>query len=112
MPRTSVTLYRRGNSKTPRMDHVRDDDVARYVNHDGVECVIARSGGISCFDTTPCPGKGPEWRLPAGTEYPDDLYLRDDPDEPDHWTWEPEVDMTMTRYKDLLATVGLSFQPS
>lgn len=108
MPQTPVILYRRGNSQTPRMDNVRDD-VATYIDDNGEECVIAKSGGISCWEFTPCPGRSFEWMLPTGTEYPYDLYLRRDEDVVGHWSWEPDVDMPMARYKDWLLTLGLNF---
>jgi hypothetical protein len=107
MPATPVVLYRRGNTRGPRMDNVRDDDL--WISPDGQE-VGGRSGGVSCFSVSPCEGKGPEWKLSEQTPYSDDLYLRQDNGDPTHWTWEPAVDMPMSRYKDLLVNLGLAFE--
>jgi len=117
MPQTPVILYRRGNASGPRIDNVRNPnppdplhppDLA-IISQGGVLSVIARSGGVSCFDTSPCPGNGTEWYLPKDTGYPAGLYLRGDPNEPGHYTWEPDTDMTLDAYKALLRQVGLQF---
>jgi hypothetical protein len=93
------------------MDRVRCPEDITIITKNGDEWVIARSGGVSCYDISPTGLKGPEWRLPEDAEYPDSLYLRPpDPTDPNHWTWEPNEDMTLARFKDLLLTVGQKFE--
>ena len=106
MAMTPVDLYRRGNTSGPRMNHVRYSDIATFINN-GDEWVIGQSGGVSCFDINPPPGKGPIWCLPKGSPYSDELFLRDDRNT--HWSWEPAHDMSMGDYRAVLATVGRNF---
>jgi hypothetical protein len=107
MGTTPKALYRRGNATIPRMDNVRPIIDIAVINQGGVDWVLSRSGGVSCYDYTPPPGSGPIWELPAGTTYPDDLYLRDDQN--GHWNWEPENDMTLAAFRALLVDVGRNF---
>jgi hypothetical protein len=106
MPTTSIDLYRRGNSTSPRMHCVRPTDVSAFMQN-GVEWVSARSGGMSTFASSTPPGNGRIWRLPAGSPYSDELRLENDFN--DHWQWEPAHDMEMALYRALLAAVGLKF---
>ena len=103
---TPVDLYRRGNATGPRMDNIRPVDVASFTQN-GTEWVRGRSGGISTFATPTLPGRGRIWRMPAGTSYSDELHLENDQD--DHWSWEPALDMELTRYRALLTAVGRNF---
>jgi hypothetical protein len=103
---TSIDLYRRGNSSSPRMDNVRPVDVASFIRN-GAEWVGGRSGGISTFASPTPPGRGRIWRLPAGTLYSDELHLEND--HGDHWSWGPARDMKMARYRAFLAAVGQNF---
>jgi hypothetical protein len=109
MPTTSVALYRRGNTTAPLLDNVRPGDVGTYMEA-GVEHVIAKSGGISCNETGVDGGDRREWSLAQGVDYPDELYLRQDDHIVGHWFIEPAVNMSMPRYKDLLATLGSKFK--
>ncbi len=88
------------------MDNVRPVDVTSFIRS-GAECVRGRSGGISTFASAAPPGRGRIWRLPAGTSYPDELYLEND--HGDHWSWEPARDIEMARYRAFLAAVGRNF---
>jgi hypothetical protein len=99
------------------MEHVRIPDppdplcppeVTLFIQA-GEVWVIRRSGGVSCFDAAQ--GGNREWRLPQGEPYPDELFLRRDPGDPTHWTWEPDTDMKLADYKALLSAVGLKFLP-
>jgi hypothetical protein len=103
---TPVDLYRRGNATSPRIDHIRSIDVGRFTLS-GVEWVVGRSGGISTFASSPSPGRGKIWRLPAGVPYSDELVLIND--HGNHWSWEPAQNMELTRYRELLAALGRSF---
>jgi hypothetical protein len=102
---TPVEFYRRGNAAGPRMDHVRPMDVSSFTRN-GVEWVVARSGGISTFASLP-PGHGRIWRLPAGVLYSAELALNNDHGA--HWSWEPAQDMELSRYRALLSAVGRNF---
>ena len=106
MGTTPVQLYRRGNASSPRLDHVRPIDVTIFIRN-GIEWVAARSGGISTFAFPTLPGRGRIWRLPAGTQYPDELILNND--HGDHWSWEPAQDMALSRYRTLLSAVARNF---
>jgi hypothetical protein len=64
-------------------------------------------GGISTFASSPPPGRGKIWRLPAGAAYSDELALIND--HGNHWSWEPAQDMELTRYRELLAALGRNF---
>ena len=109
MGTTPVALYRRGNSKTARLDHVRPGYDVITVARGGTERVLGRSGGVSTFATDPPPGNGKVWTLDAGTNYPDGiLYLWNDQD--DHWSWEPAVDMPLDDYRQALRDVNGKFR--
>jgi hypothetical protein len=43
------------------------------------------------------------WRLPAGTEYPDEISAIND--HGDHYNWEPNVDLQLSDFVALLAAV-------
>jgi hypothetical protein len=109
MGTTTTGLYRRGNSTSPRMDHVRTGPNGDLTvqNRNADDWVIGKSGGVSCFDYTPTPGTGREWTLVKGSTYSDDLYLRDDQN--GHWSWEPAVDMKLEDFKNLLRRIGRNF---
>ncbi len=106
MATTTTDLFRRGNAASARLTHVRlgkDIDVFQI---NGVDWVAAHSGGISTFSVQP-PGAN-WWLLPVGYDYPDDLALAND--HGDHYSWEPNVDMTLADYIALLASVQAAFQ--
>jgi hypothetical protein len=50
---------------------------------------------------------GRPWRLPAGSQYPDELLVW--PDEPGHYAWAPAKDMTLEDYKAALFLAGKGF---
>ena len=102
---TRVDLYRLGNSSSPRMDNVREKDVEMF-ERDGKTWVKARSGGVSTFSKPS--GKSNEWRLKKGTSFPSKLRVYND--HGDHWQWEPEVDMPLDDYLDLLRQVNRLFE--
>jgi hypothetical protein len=104
MAKTPVDLYRRGNSKSPRMDNVRLDlDIAIY-KKEGIlwvkETVASglKPGGISTFSVQ---GKGKNWwKIDAGVEIPQDLELIND--RGNHWLWKPSQTMALEQYKRAL----------
>jgi hypothetical protein len=104
MQKTLVPLYRMGNASSPRMDHVRSQDVEVYENN-GELWVVERSGGISTFSVQ---GLGKNWWLLAvGTEVPTELFLINDYG--NHWSWEPNCTMPIEDYKSALRRIGDNF---
>lgn len=112
---TDRDLYRRGNTTSPKMDHVREGkdipdgaDMARNTDKvivDGRERVM----GQSTFEGM-APGKG-IWRLPSGTNL-GELGLRVINDEGDHWAVQPLEDMSKSAYKAALEQLNRLFTPS
>ena len=105
MPTTNTNLYRRGNAAIPRLSHVRvgkDIDV-HPIN--GIDWVDAHSGGVSTFSMRPTGANW--WLLPAGYDYPDELAVVND--HGDHYSWEPNVDMSLADYIALLTIVDETF---
>lgn len=104
MAKTPVDLYRRGNSKSPRMDNVRlEKDIATYKKDEVIwvkETVASDSepGGISTFSTQ---GKGKNWwKIDAGIEIPPELELIND--RGNHYLWKPSQTMPLEQYKRAL----------
>ena len=105
MPKTITDLYRRGNAAGPRLAQVRiGKDMVTYQNQ-GVEWVRAHSGGVSTFSVQG-PGKN-WWLLRAGFDYPADLSVSND--HGSHYSWEPNVDLTLAEFIALLASVEGAF---
>jgi hypothetical protein len=106
MPRTPVDLFRRGNASGPRLARVRVGTDIATVQKNGEDWVVARSGGVSTFSA---PGRGANWwRLPAGTDYPDELLVVND--HGNHYNWEPNVDLPLRAFVALLASLEPAFQ--
>jgi hypothetical protein len=105
MARTTTDLYRRGNTLSPRLTHVRvGKDILTSI-HNGIETAQAHSGGISTFSS---PGSGRNWWvLPAGTEYPDEISVIND--HGNHYSWEANVDLPLADFLALLATMESAF---
>jgi hypothetical protein len=109
MGKTTVKLFRRGNSADARMYRVRPDLDAIIKVRNGAEWVTGRERGVSTSRTkiTNLRG-GTWWCLPAGTEYQGDLlFVVNDHD--DHYAWQPERDMTLTEFREALATLNQNF---
>ena len=89
-------LFRRGNTDSPEADNVRTPDTSP--NYDVVPdengMICPNNGGISTSEN-PLPGK--TWKLPAGTELPEGLQLRNDHGA--HWLIEPSRGMTVDDFK-------------
>ena len=106
MPKTNTDLYRRGNASGPRLAQVRNGkDIVAYLSQ-GVFWVAAHSGGVSTFSVQG-PGKH-WWLLPAGFDYPSELSVVNDHGE--HYSWEPNVDLTLADFIALLASVEWAFR--
>ncbi len=86
--RTTLDLYRAGDSNGPKFDQFRPGEIVTGVRN-GVDWVLGpRQGGAS---TKAAPGglKRVTWyRLPQGTPF-DDAMLFLWNDYADHWSWEP-----------------------
>jgi len=106
MASTTTDLFRRGNASGPRMTHVRVGvDVTVYVAN-GVNWVLAGSGGISTFSEQ---GPGTNWwLLPAGFDYADELVVVND--HGNHFSWEPKADMTLADFVRRLALTEQGFR--
>lgn len=106
---THTDLYRSGNAGSAQLSRLRlniaNSDVETY--RIGAEVwVRAGTGGVSTFDR-PQAWRGPTWRLPAGTDLPDELVLRSDIS--GHWTVEPARDMRLSEYEAALETLNARF---
>lgn len=104
-------LYRSGNATTPRMENVRLErvppDIETYTVK-GVVWVKARTGGISTTETKPKTGQEKGWwKASAGTKVSPKLTVRND--KPNHWAWEPTVDMPLDDYISLLKEANKHF---
>src|SRR5665213_483505 len=107
MGKTPCELFRAGNSSSARLDNVRPSDVT-IVKVSGVDTVRARSGGISTHEAIDPTLNGIWWRLPAGTDYNDNvLFLNND--QTGHWSWEPTQDFPVSSYRAALASVNVRF---
>lgn len=69
--------------------------------------VKANTGGVSTWDTPNAAWRGPTWRLPLGSQYPDELLPTNDA--PGHWSWEPSRDMLLVEYVTALEAVNALF---
>ena len=84
------------------MDKVKTSDLTIYWNN-GSDWVKASTGGISTLEAPDAALNGVWWKLPAGTDYPDQaLLIINDLPSIGHWSWEPAFDMPLTRFQELL----------
>ena len=116
MAKTPVALYRKGNACSPRMDHVRPNDITVYEQQDELWVMLtveegrlsagmSRSEGISTVES---PGSGKNWyKLDLGTDIPPELELVNDRD--GHWLFQPSRPMTLEKYKEALHLIGTFF---
>lgn len=102
MPTTTI-LYREGNTTSPRMDNVRQQDITIYQNQ-GVSWVQTGTGGISTWSVDN--GNLKMWSLPLGSAIPNQLQVVLDPNLANHYLWEPTQNMTLANYKLLLNQVA------
>ncbi|WP_333454867.1 Tse2 family ADP-ribosyltransferase toxin [Microcoleus sp. Pol10D4] len=116
MPTTPVALYRKGNASSPRMDHVRPNDIAvseqqgelwvmPTLEEGKLSGGMSRPEGISTYES---PGSGKNWyKLDLGTDIPPELELVNDRD--GHWLFQPSRPMTLEKYKEALHLIGTFF---
>lgn len=101
-------LYRFGNSISPRLDHVRSNDVDLYENN-GIVLVRANGKGISLLSEEEARRKpGWLWLIPRNTPMPVGLALN--PDRPGHFALCPVSDMTVDRSRTLLSELAVCCQ--
>jgi hypothetical protein len=108
MAGTSLELFRAGNTTSPRMDRVRQDDVEIY-DVNGIEWVRGRVGGMSTQTAIDPALGGRWWRLPAGSNY-DDRLLFVVNDDVGHWAWQSSFDMPLADYRAALSAVSARFR--
>jgi hypothetical protein len=110
MGKTTVDLFRSGNSASPRMHRVRSGRDAIIKVRNGVEWVKGRKIGVSTSARITNLQGGTWWCLPAGSEFRDDILFVVN-DHHDHYAWQPERDMTLMEFKEALATLNQNFLP-
>jgi hypothetical protein len=125
MGKTTVDLFRSGNSRHARLHEVRCahvpgsnpaavPDVDSYIEPVTQAIWVSAApnfNGASCWAARQASWKKP-WRLIAGEDYPDGLYLWNDDNPPGHWTWAPAQDMPLDDYITALAVVNAKFKPA
>src|SRR5208283_3331444 len=111
---TVVDLYRSGSSSSARLEKVRlgnafptDPEIGTRIDPSGVLWVLKDTGGVSTWEAAKPTWLNRVWRLPSGSAYPAGLKVWND--DPGHWVWEPEQDMTLTDYQDLLGQMNPPF---
>jgi hypothetical protein len=106
MGKTTVDLFRCGNSSSPRMHRVRLDDAIVRVRN-GVSWVEGMKKGVSTFSRiTQLSGKW--WRLPKDAAYSDDLLIVVN-DHGHHFAWQPARDMTLNEFQIALGALNREF---
>ncbi len=98
-------LYRFGNSTSPRLDHVREQDEVMY-EQDGETWVRANGKGISLVPKERAMQRGGWiWMLPKNTVMPLGLALH--PDRPSHVSLCATHDMPLHQFCSLLLQVAV-----
>ena len=102
-------LFRVGNSSTPRLNHVRPQDIDRF-ERNGITMVRSNGKGISLLSEKGLArlrGGGWLWKISRTTSLPSGLAISADPGNPGHFLLCPSVDMTVARYHALLSELAL-----
>jgi hypothetical protein len=108
MAKTPCDLFRAGGKTTgPRMENVRPADVTIF-SQSSMDYVKGRGGGVSTYDAKDPMLGGTWWVMPKGEDY-DDKLLFLNADGTGHYAWEPNVDMPVSAYKAILATLNEKF---
>lgn len=93
-----------GNSISPRMNHIREQDI-EILDRNGIYWVSANSGGISTFSIV---GRGKNWwQLEEGLSIPTELRVVND--HGNHYLWEPSYTMKLEDYEIALSSIGELF---
>jgi hypothetical protein len=98
-----LDLYRFGNAKSPRLDHIRPLKDARLEERNSVKYIIADGNGISVFSTFD-PRKKNLWKIPKGTPLPEGVILVEDKrsGHENHYMLAPASNMRLSAFLDLL----------
>jgi hypothetical protein len=108
---TSIELFRSGNSSSCLLERVRiqgaNPDVDVYNKGSGSVWVRSNGLGVSTWDLIDPTWSGKPWRLPVGSAYPDCLRVWND--DPNHWVWEPFIDMPLSDYVAALQDASSRF---
>ena len=100
-------IFRLGNSKSPKLSHVRPIDVDTFeINQ--ITMIRANGKGISVFDKqgiNESPMNGWVWRFPPHIRPPTGLKLVKD--RKHHYCIAPTQDMPMDKYKGLLEEMAI-----
>ena len=101
-----LDLYRFGNSKSPRFDHIRPNKDARIIDSNGIKYILADGNGISAFSSVPI-GKKNTWKLRKGTPLPVGVKLVIDkrPNHETHYMLAPENTMKLSEFHALMDKV-------
>jgi hypothetical protein len=100
------SLYRAGNSTSPRLDNVRPQDAVTFFKN-GATWVKGKSGkGISSFDRAQ--NVKNEWCVAKGTTISSNLHVHND--QGNHWSWEPAHDMPLSTYTQELQNAQQHFK--
>jgi hypothetical protein len=114
MAATAIPLYRKGTSKSARLDNLRNDDVEIFTDAAVSEiCVkLTNTTGVSCYGSAVALAglHGHTWNLPPKSDYDETRLLlwQDDPDS-DHWNWTPARDMPGSEFVEALRVVNGKF---
>lgn len=103
-------LFRLGNTKTPKLSHVRPRDVDTILIN-GITIIKANGKGISVFDKVGInnsPMTGWVWRFASNTQPPFGLKLVQD--KPHHFCIAPTQNMPLGKYIGLLEELALKAQ--
>lgn len=98
---TTVDVFRMGNSSGPKLVTERAPRVGVDIFPDENGMISPGQGGSSTFETMNRPAKW--WELPAGTQLPDGLQIRNDT--PGHWLIEPSRSMSIEEFRQLLLQI-------
>jgi hypothetical protein len=98
---TTVDLFRMGNSSGPKLVTERAPRIGVDIYPDENGMIAPGQGESSTFERMNKPAKW--WQLPAGTQLPDGLQVRNDT--PGHWLIEPSRSMSVEEFRQLLLQI-------
>ena len=101
-----LDLYRYGNSRSPRLDHIRPNKDAKIQDRGGVKYIFADGNGVSAFSSIQ-QGKKNTWKLRKGTPLPAGVKLVIDKrkNHETHYMLAPERTMKLSEFHALMDRV-------
>ena len=101
-----LDLYRFGNPRNPRLDHIRSSKDAKIQDRAGIKYIVADGNGVSAFSSVP-QGKKNTWKLRKGTPLPAGVRLVIDkrPNHENHYMLAPEYTMKLSEFHTLMDKV-------